>query len=196
MTDAQLTALKKDDKAFFDHVYKDIGGYKYRGRGFIQLTGEANYKEVGELIGVDLLNNPDLMLEPEIAARASAAYFNIDTKQRYKSGLNNTATAYHATYGVAATAANKRLNDLANRTQFANQYKESILSGELKASQSLPAAIAVLNNRIETIKADEARNGFHPGGENQANLRELADLEIQLAKEMVKLKDLEEARNG
>ena len=76
------------------------------------------------------------------------------------------------------------------------QYKESILSGELKASQSLPAAIAVLNNRIETIKADEARNGFHPGGENQANLRELADLEIQLAKEMVKLKDLEEARNG
>ena len=196
MTDAQLTALKKDDKAFFDHVYKDIGGYKYRGRGFIQLTGEANYKEVGELIGVDLLSNPDLMLEPEIAARASAAYFNIGTKQRYKSGLNNTATAYHATYGVAATAANKRLNDLANRTQFANQYKESIVSGELTASQSLPAAIAVLNNRIETIKADEARNGFHPGGENQANLRELADLEIQLAKEMVKLKDLEEARNG
>jgi hypothetical protein len=136
------------------------------------------------------------MQEPEIAARASAAYFNIETKKRYKSGLNNTATAYQATYGVAASAQNNRLGDLRNRENYAKQYKASIESGEIKSATSTEAAVAILNNRIASIKADEAQNRFHPGGENQANLRELAELEATLAAEMLKLKELEEARNG
>lgn len=35
-------------------------GYKYRGRGIIQLTGKSNYKKYGKKINVDLVNNPDL----------------------------------------------------------------------------------------------------------------------------------------
>ena len=36
-------------------------GYKFRGRGYIQLTGEYSYKLFGESIGVDVLSNPDLV---------------------------------------------------------------------------------------------------------------------------------------
>jgi len=36
-------------------------GYKYRGRGYIQLTGKSNYKSFGDFIGVNLLDNPDLV---------------------------------------------------------------------------------------------------------------------------------------
>ncbi|WP_341317364.1 glycoside hydrolase family 19 protein [Paraburkholderia sp. IMGN_8] len=46
-------------------------GYKYRGRGYVQVTWKSNYQAIGQLIGVDLANSPDRMLEPEIAAWAT-----------------------------------------------------------------------------------------------------------------------------
>ncbi|MDY0188933.1 MAG: glycoside hydrolase family 19 protein [Syntrophus sp. (in: bacteria)] len=42
-------------------------GYKYRGRGFVQITGRANYTKYAKLTGKDLVNNPDLALEPATA---------------------------------------------------------------------------------------------------------------------------------
>ena len=36
-------------------------GWKYHGRGFIQLTGKDNYTAFGKAIGVDIVNNPDLV---------------------------------------------------------------------------------------------------------------------------------------
>lgn len=50
-------------------------GPKYKGRGFIQLTGRANYTYYGQALGVDLVNNPDLALDKKIAAEVLAFYF-------------------------------------------------------------------------------------------------------------------------
>lgn len=50
-------------------------GPRYKGRGFVQITGRANYRTYGRLIGVDLEADPDLALSPEIAARILVAYF-------------------------------------------------------------------------------------------------------------------------
>lgn len=44
-------------------------GYKYRGRGYVQITWANNYRRAGRLIGVDLYSNPDLALRPDIAAK-------------------------------------------------------------------------------------------------------------------------------
>lgn len=44
-------------------------GARYCGRGYPQLTWKNNYEKMGRLIGVDLVGNPDLALNPDIAAR-------------------------------------------------------------------------------------------------------------------------------
>lgn len=44
-------------------------GAKYCGRGYVQLTWKNNYERAGKAIGVDLVNNPDLAMKPEYAAR-------------------------------------------------------------------------------------------------------------------------------
>jgi len=49
-------------------------GYKFRGRGFIQITGRHNYTEAGKALGIDLVNNPDKALEDETAVKILVWY--------------------------------------------------------------------------------------------------------------------------
>lgn len=41
----------------------------YYGRGYVQLTWYENYEAMGKLLNVDLLNNPELAMQPDIAAK-------------------------------------------------------------------------------------------------------------------------------
>lgn len=59
-------------------------GWKYRGRGIKQLTGKENYERCGSSLGVDLVSNPDLLLEPKYAALSAGWFWN-------KHGLNDLA---------------------------------------------------------------------------------------------------------
>ena len=80
------------DRSYFDKYEnrKDLGntqagdGYRFRGRGYIQITGRSNYSKFGKLLGIDLVGNPDLALQPEIAAKI-AVYGMVNGSFRGKS---------------------------------------------------------------------------------------------------------------
>jgi len=59
-------------------------GWKYHGRGLIQLTGKENYVNCGSGLGVDLAGNPDWLLDPKYAALSAGWFWN-------KKGLNSLA---------------------------------------------------------------------------------------------------------
>jgi len=75
-------------------------GYKYHGRGFIQLTGKDNYKAFAASIGEDVVSNPDLVATKY--ALASAAWFFS------KNGLNTIADKGVDTNTI--TTITKRIN--------------------------------------------------------------------------------------
>jgi predicted chitinase len=50
-------------------------GVRFHGRGFIQLTGRANYRSYGQKLGLPLEDEPELALQPEVAAKLLASYF-------------------------------------------------------------------------------------------------------------------------
>ena len=51
-------------------------GYRFRGRGCIQLTGHANYFHAGKALGVDFVMNPDLVATPKYAALTAGWFWS------------------------------------------------------------------------------------------------------------------------
>lgn len=86
LSDDEIEKLVLNEKALGNIVYKDLAkekingktiqhnGYDFRGRGFIQITGVENYKFYGNLIKEDLVSNPDLACNPDIAGRIAIEY--------------------------------------------------------------------------------------------------------------------------
>jgi len=58
-------------------------GWLYRGRGLKQLTGKFNYEKCSQGLGVDLVGNPDLLLEPLYAARSAGWFWKSNALSTY-----------------------------------------------------------------------------------------------------------------
>ena len=89
-------------------------GYKYRGRGFIQLTGKDNYVKYANIINQDIINNPDLCLLPNVASIVAIAYWN-HTNGLAKAGRDGDVR-------TATKLINGGYNGLDDRTNLFKQF--------------------------------------------------------------------------
>jgi len=102
---------------------KDLGntqpgdGPKFRGRGLIQITGRANYRECGDDLGAELEDNPELLEEPDLAV-ASACWFWATR------GLNELADA--GDFRKITRKINGGTNGLADRMAFWERAKAEL----------------------------------------------------------------------
>ena len=113
-------------------------GAKYRGRGFIQLTGRANYAKVGAELSLDLVNNPEMAAFPTISAKIAALFWEYGTSVN----LNSLADSSFYNYSIMTSKINGGLNGLLDRTQL------------LEKAISLFQCSSLLKGRGETCQID------------------------------------------
>ncbi|MEI7064762.1 glycoside hydrolase family 19 protein [Dickeya chrysanthemi] len=92
-------------------------GWKYRGRGLIQLTGRDNYRTCGSAIGQDLVTNPDLISQnPEVSVAAAIWFWK-------KNGLSELAD--QDDINTITRRINGGLNGLADRKNYLAKAKRA-----------------------------------------------------------------------
>lgn len=96
-------------------------GYKYRGRGFIQLTGKDRYAEYSRLTRIDLVDHPELASEPDNAATIAIAYWK---EQVVKN--NAQSSVRDATYRI-----NNGYNGLADRRTAVAEWEQRLRHGNV-----------------------------------------------------------------
>ena len=94
-------------------------GWKYRGRGLIQLTGKYNYQQCGEALGIDLVNNPDLVnSDSEVCVKVACWYWTIKKLNYYadKDDISRITKLINGGY-----------NGLDHRKKLLSQFKEVLI---------------------------------------------------------------------
>jgi len=156
MSDAQVQAYVRNPQKLGDYVYSSFGGYAYRGRGFIQLTGKVNYELYGKLIGIDLINNPDLAATKEVAALIAVAYIKRNAFPQWKGDLNRCTDI-----NMVADTISKSIQG------FGKNYTSGFLKETLEARRK--AAINFYNNYDNLFGSTLLKNGSH--GQEVINLQ-------------------------
>lgn len=113
--------FRKYDIRYNPKKAKELGnikpgdGARYKGRGYIQLTGRYNYREAGRALGLPLEQKPELVERPEIAAKVSVWFW----KNRVQPKVSNYNDVRSVTYPI-----NKGLTGLDDRIQTFADYKD------------------------------------------------------------------------
>lgn len=58
-------------------------GFRFRGRGLIQITGRANYEAIGKITGLDLVGDPDSAADPDNLLLVACGYWRYRDLNRY-----------------------------------------------------------------------------------------------------------------
>ncbi|RCS59709.1 glycoside hydrolase family 19 protein [Parvibium lacunae] len=110
-------------QAIANYVYANRGGngpensgegWKYRGRGLIQTTLKNNYAQTGIALGLDLINTPELLLQP-VHAVQSALYYWQSRGCQYLADANDLLTLSRRINGGT--------NGLAERIELTNRAR-------------------------------------------------------------------------
>ena len=128
-------------------------GTRFKGRGYIQLTGRANYDAAGKSLGLDLVNKPELAAKPENAARIAAWYWS-------SRGLNKHADGSQAGFDQITRRINGGFNGKADRDQYFHRAL-----GVLQNNDGLPSTGELPKNGSGGSTVDIARQylGRHVG---------------------------------
>jgi predicted chitinase len=112
------TGKEYEGRRDLGNIYKG-DGVRYKGRGFIQITGRDNYRRAGQALGLPLEDKPDLASRPDVAAKIAIWYW----KNRVKPNVGNFNDTRSVTRYI-----NPRLLGLADRHENFKDYKNMFIA--------------------------------------------------------------------
>ena len=160
----QLTELGKNAGQQYEGR-KNLGntqigdGQKYKGRGYIQLTGRANYAAASKALGVDFVNNPELAAEPKYAADIATWYL---TTHKDKSGKTAAQLALTGDIRGVTRNINGGENGLADTQKRTEQYLASIGTKKQSTLSSEPTMTAA-SSVVQPTDFSDASNAMFGG---------------------------------
>ena len=129
-------------------------GVRYKGRGLIQLTGRANYKQYGDLLQLDLVGDPDLASQPATSLVIACEYW-----QQHK--LNDLADQNDIE--TITRRINGGLNGLADRRTYLARAKAVLAAGGTAAVTAAARPILRLGDdgdQVAALQSMLAAKGF------------------------------------
>jgi putative chitinase len=176
LEDARLEALQGKPEKLAELMYggrmgndEPGDGYKFHGRGYMQLTGKDNYRAAGEALGLDLLKHPELAAEPENAAKIATWYWNSRVPE---SAREDVTKATHAINGGENGLADRQARYEKWEKALTPELMEKLSTGDLgrpvnqSSSERSPAA-------TQPVKNDS--DGVLRHGEKNDSIRQLQD---------------------
>lgn len=169
VTQSEAEALVGKPQALFERVYnvprspklaKVLGncapgdGHRFRGGGDLQLTGREAYQRIGDLVGIDLVSNPDVLANPELSFRVAVAEF-----VKLKGGAAVKAAARGQT-AVVRRIVNGGTNGLAEVTVWVRKWTEALPG--IEAPDTVPRGADSQNKTFTSSKI--AQGGMATAG--------------------------------
>lgn len=125
-------------------------GYRYRGRGYIQLTGKNNYRRAGLALGIDLLKTPSLAAEPAYAWLI-AAWFITSTK--YK-GRTIARWADMRAWDKVSRAVNGGTHGLVQRRLYSNTIYSTFTGKDLPKCIVKVGSTGIIVRQVQAMLQD------------------------------------------
>ena len=177
LEDARLEALQGKPEKLAELMYggrmgndEPGDGYKFHGRGYMQLTGKDNYRAAGEALGLDLLKNPELAAEPDNAAKIATWYWNSRVPE---SSREDVAKATHAINGGENGLADRQARYEKWEKVLTPELMEKLSTGDLGRPTSQQPS-----ERSPVAAAQPGKNdsdGVLRHGEKNESIRQLQD---------------------
>lgn len=109
-------------------------GRRFKGRGPIQITGRANYRRFGDLLGIDLLSDPAHAALPDVAFRIAGLFWAMK-------GLNELADeGTDDAFREITKRINGGLNGLSDRERFYGVARQVLGVAEAPVTRGAPTA--------------------------------------------------------
>lgn len=152
-------------------------GYRFRGRGFIQLTGRANYTQMAELTGIPLVEDPDFISRDlQKSVEAAAMYWKANNLNTWAD--QNDAVRVSRAVNRGNANSTKMANHEAERVFWTNKALELTLAPELAAPDAplpdmppphgapslKPLQVGSRGDRVKSLQGDLEALGYATGG--------------------------------